>query len=390
MKPLTLISAMVCACFFSCRAYGADPVLDFYKQGMTYYQQKDYVQAEKFFQLAAQMNPQDWKAVQMEGYCETMQGHRDLAIQDYEKSLQINPVNPTLSKYVESLRPTGATTLPENYIWDPAVDPYPKYTGFTTPLAKPEIPVCPHVYLTAAYVWGMDSLQCDAVNGDLEYAGNYVDNSTYTSFRVPLRLHFQLDPLVSIALGTDIWPSLTNTASGGSTEAYPFDNTTYIYTEHKTGEVDMTPLSLGLYLHSWGKDISFEYGVNLTAIYFQAKGHDDSLDQYIDTAFPSENENQETITDSNETGWTLGASAEVNMVVKVTPQIGLFITAEGHGFPPWAGQDGFATLTQTTVANDTYPGFPAEDYHNKYTYSYPADTMSLVGFSLGFGIQGGF
>jgi hypothetical protein len=51
---------------------------------------------------------------------------------------------------------------------------------------------------------------------------------------------------------------------------------------------------------------------------------------------------------------------------------------------------GFATMNQTRTETQTYPNFPSDNYTYTQNFSGPTDSMSLVGFSIGLGIQGGF
>ncbi len=76
----------------------------YYQAGNTLYGQKNYDMAIRYYQAAVQVNPQMWQADQGLGNCYYAKGDKVNALASYQKALDINPNNPGLSNFVQTLR----------------------------------------------------------------------------------------------------------------------------------------------------------------------------------------------------------------------------------------------------------------------------------------------
>ncbi len=82
----------------------ADQYLD---AGDKLFQEKDFNKSLLYYKAAVQTDPQNWKAYQAQGNCELNMGQRENAINDFQKSLNINPNNPALQDLMNKLSQTG-------------------------------------------------------------------------------------------------------------------------------------------------------------------------------------------------------------------------------------------------------------------------------------------
>ena len=115
MKSLRLAVVVFLLCFgLSALSSAQDQSLQYYQAGNTTYSQKNYDLAIRYYQAAAQLNPQMWQAYQGMGNCYYAKGDKASALTNYQKSLAINPNNTQLSPFVQSLQAqvgsTGTTT----------------------------------------------------------------------------------------------------------------------------------------------------------------------------------------------------------------------------------------------------------------------------------------
>jgi len=85
-------------------SWAQDQSLPYYNAGNSFYAQKNYDQAIRYYQAAAQMNPQLWQAYQGEGNCYYAKGDKASALTNYQKALSINPSNPQLSSFTQTLQ----------------------------------------------------------------------------------------------------------------------------------------------------------------------------------------------------------------------------------------------------------------------------------------------
>ena len=81
-----------------------DQSLQYYQAGNTFYAQRNYDQAIRYYQYAGQLNPNLWQAYQGLGNCYYAKGDKATALTNYQKALAINPNNPQLSSFVQSLQ----------------------------------------------------------------------------------------------------------------------------------------------------------------------------------------------------------------------------------------------------------------------------------------------
>jgi hypothetical protein len=357
-------------------AFGAATAVDYYQWALHCFQQKNYAEAGKYFHYALQVDPKDWKSLQMLGTCEALGGQAQEALEDYRKSLQINPSNPALVQYLKSFG-AAANPVPEtasvnspqdkasgsgpNYVWDPAQDPYPPFTGPADPLPKTAIPIFPSVYLTASY--GLSNM----VFSSLTLGPG---SPTFSPGIFSFGLHYQLDPLVSIALGSEIWPALSDSYSASSNV--------------QSDSYSVTPVSLGLFLHSWGKGISFDAGASLAAFLFQRKdsmgyAYYNNNSTYLDTY-----QSQETTH-----GTELGVITQLDLNIEILPQnLSLSLTGKGY----FSGDLGFGTddltVITTNPSSPTTPNTSTSVTNTSYLGS--GYGLGIIGVSIGLSLQAGF
>jgi len=87
------------------------------------YQAQDFNKALLYYKAAVQVDPQNWKAYLSLGNCEYSMGDRENAINNFQKSLNINPNNPSLQSFVNQLSQTSTIpvhivkSLPESGKW---------------------------------------------------------------------------------------------------------------------------------------------------------------------------------------------------------------------------------------------------------------------------------
>lgn len=96
---------------YSVLAFTAD---NYYNAGSQLYQKGQYDQAIQYCQAAVQINPGDWQAYQLMGYCYYSQKNNLQALQALDHSLQINPNNPALQTFDNQLRASAPSTPPDN------------------------------------------------------------------------------------------------------------------------------------------------------------------------------------------------------------------------------------------------------------------------------------
>jgi tetratricopeptide (TPR) repeat protein len=85
-------------------ALAQDLSVQYFQAGNTYYSQKNYDLAIRYYQGAAQGNPKLWQAYQGMGNCYYAKGDTNNALTNYNKALSLNPNNPQLSQFVQSLQ----------------------------------------------------------------------------------------------------------------------------------------------------------------------------------------------------------------------------------------------------------------------------------------------
>lgn len=92
----------------------ADLAISNYQTGNMYYSQKDYVKAMRYFNLTIDIDPRFWQAYQGLGNCYYAKGKLGKAAANYQMALHLNPQNPTLKAFVDTLRAQIAATQTQN------------------------------------------------------------------------------------------------------------------------------------------------------------------------------------------------------------------------------------------------------------------------------------
>ena len=109
MYQRVCIVLLFCLAFFpALSGWAQDKSLPYYQAGNTFYTNKDYGQAVRYYQAAVQLNPNLWQAYQGLGNCSYAQGDKATALTDYQRALDLNPNNPSLSSFVQSLQAPAA------------------------------------------------------------------------------------------------------------------------------------------------------------------------------------------------------------------------------------------------------------------------------------------
>lgn len=83
---------------------------DYYQAGLKLYNQKQYGQAEAYLKAAVQMDPANWQAEQVLGFCYYQEGRTSEAKASMQQSLDHHPDNPSLQNFVNGLN--GPSTGP--------------------------------------------------------------------------------------------------------------------------------------------------------------------------------------------------------------------------------------------------------------------------------------
>ena len=114
MKQMRFAVALLMASFgIAATASAQDQSAQYYTAGNTFYNQKNYDQAIRYYQAAVQMNANSWQSYQGLGNCYYAKGDTSNALTNYQKALDINPNNPQLSQFVQSIKPQStASPLP--------------------------------------------------------------------------------------------------------------------------------------------------------------------------------------------------------------------------------------------------------------------------------------
>lgn len=106
---------------------------DYYKAGITYYSQQDFPKAIAYLKWAAQLDANNWKANQVLGYAYYKSGDYANAVTAFEKSLQVNPNNPSLKSFDDLVRAKAG-------LGTSSVSTAPAPPPVTTPSALPPLP----------------------------------------------------------------------------------------------------------------------------------------------------------------------------------------------------------------------------------------------------------
>lgn len=234
------------------------------------YSAKNYDQAIQYYNTAIQSNPNSWSAYQGLGNCYYFKGQTTEALSNYQRALSLNPNNPQLSSFVQSLRakvgtaPAATNTVQysnsvvvnsdKNFQLSPMVgvavgDNSGLGTGFggglrgiymtdanlgfggmiyfyTWGISKSS----PEYYLTQSYTWGTDTETISTSHGNLEILAAIQYKFTGGSVKPYLiggaglsALMFSETDSYSYNNGppSSYWSTLTNVSIPGSTNMYP-------------------------------------------------------------------------------------------------------------------------------------------------------------------------
>src|SRR5262245_52277519 len=83
-------------------AWGATSA-DYYQAGLKLYNEKQYGQAEAYLKAAVQMDPANWQAEQVLGFCYYQEGRTSEAKASMQQSLDHHPDNPSLRNFLDRL-----------------------------------------------------------------------------------------------------------------------------------------------------------------------------------------------------------------------------------------------------------------------------------------------
>lgn len=280
-------------------------------------------------------------------------------MKDFTLSLQVHPDNPTISNYLNVLK---SYLDASHYVWDPGVDPYPQFTGPANPLPPIKMPLIPHVYLTAGFGAGVNNLI-----GDISFYGTSGD-AYYTS--IPLRLHYELTPLVSIAAGIEFWSKINN-------KSYYQDTwSTTSYTTTITETYQVTPLTLELYMHHWEKGLSIDGGIGLIGCLYQVNYNDTEI-----TIYTSPASTNKSVAIEAGTAMTAGAIVELNFSLQIDEanDVAAFLTSEAY-----------VTGYSSGTYNDVSTSYNNNVLTSTYSTTLSEGGQSIFGTSFGLGVRAGF
>ena len=105
---------------------GAATAADYYNAGLGLYQKGQFDQAHRYFAAAEQMDPQDWKAFQADGFCLYRMGQPSESKAACDKSLALHPDNPELKTFTQRLEGTkspAASSSSTGSLYSPPTKP---------------------------------------------------------------------------------------------------------------------------------------------------------------------------------------------------------------------------------------------------------------------------
>ncbi len=101
MKKILFLLILLASCPAVSFATQAD---EDYNTGLQFYQQGQIDKAIQYCQSAVQADPNHWQSYQILGYCYYTEKNNTLALQNLDRSLQLNPNNPALQKFDDQVR----------------------------------------------------------------------------------------------------------------------------------------------------------------------------------------------------------------------------------------------------------------------------------------------
>ncbi|HVZ79961.1 MAG TPA: tetratricopeptide repeat protein [bacterium] len=195
-----------------------------------FYNQKNYTQAAVYYRAAAQVDPNNAVAYQGLGSCQYAQGQKAEALASYERSLVLNPNNPPLANFVQSLRAQVGTS--------PAAQ-YPASSG-SSGIAQDVLASPSNAY---------------AVPGAQEAVPNNPNNPNESNSWTAGHSHDRNN--VDIFLGPVFYSGMTGFGLG-STYNFPIDNNFEV--------------GIGSNLYFFSQTLNDQYGYSYTNIQFFTEG----------------------------------------------------------------------------------------------------------------------
>ncbi len=356
-----LVFVLVFFCLSAGVLFATESDEDFQK-GLQAYHRQDYANAQNLFKTALAADATNWKAAQMLGSSDIRLNQMDQGVADFTLSLQIKPDNPELVKYLDQIK---SLVDASHYTWDPGVDPYPRFTGIANPLVPVKISILPKVYVTAAYSMGSNNL--------IEGPGYNSMTGTTSYTAIPLRLHYELNSILSLAAGVEFWSNINSQ----SFHQYNYSSTSSD-SEAATISYQVTPVTLELFVHHWEKGFAVDCGAGLMGCFYQSS----YLNEEVEKSGSNNDvySNKETVN-----GLSLGGVAEINIswILDEENHFAIFATGEGYaagvsGYGNGSTEflDKYGSGTTTTISDTIVPEI--------------GDSQSITGFAFGLGARAGF
>lgn len=326
---------------------------DYDDQGMSLYNRGLYEKAIGYFNSAAQANPNDWQAYESIGNAYAKLNNNQAALDAYQKSLQINPNNSTLSVVVDNLKnskntsPASSTNNQNNWsenepvqnqnstvVVQPGIRPRPG--GIWTEPAvdyKDGLNPIDHAKLWTKLELGYSYAQL----GDLTDAANNINNGTYVNADLGLpiayngnsissnsglhlgaELGFLLNPYMGLAIGAKAMAISNYTAN------VTYQNGDY---ENEILSPYLVPLTLDYYvfLPDAGGRFYFKAGVG----YYASAVHVDETYSYSNFY----NQHESTLVEN----WigdlysgNVGFQAGIGREFAISNRLGVELYAEGR------------------------------------------------------------
>jgi|GEM_PF-3488445 tetratricopeptide (TPR) repeat protein len=225
LTVVLLLGSMLCLSTQTLSAATAD---EYYRAGLSLFQQKQFKQSADYLKAAVQLEPSHWQAYQALGNSQYQSGQVPEAIASYEKALLLNPNNPPLRNFLETLK-SQQNLVTQN----------PLGTNATpTPIASSKKPerVFVQAGVRMALMPGATKMKYKVRPTDRPD----VDWASYSGFSTELfgRLHYAFNPKISVALGLEQW-------------SVPDKNFT------------LTPITAGVFYHKDKSKLKFSCGFNV-------------------------------------------------------------------------------------------------------------------------------
>ncbi len=197
-------------------AAAQDQAAAYYQAANVAYTGKDYDAAMANYQEAIEMDATLWQAYQGMGNCFYAQGQKQSALVDYQKSLDLNPNNPQLVAFAQSLR---------EQIGAPPPAPISQTTSQTASLTATRVAAS-----AGHFTWGIGLAGAiPGTNGSDETVGFGVNGNVGYAFDENLAILLEVDGLVFpttdpefTSLETDVFPAIQYTFTSPGSTVHPF------------------------------------------------------------------------------------------------------------------------------------------------------------------------